>query len=96
MRPEFHYTRHDFTADFDVICGTADKAKEVQAEFHAICGVPLKREDDTLTFTIGFDRLEEAIITIENAGYSTVDLVARDNDYAIQEYEAGLPYGDPD
>lgn len=89
MRPEFHYTRNDFTADFEAICGTADSAKEVLAEFHAICGVPLKREEDTLTFTIGLDRLEEAIITIENAGYSTVDLVARDTDYAIQEHEFG-------
>lgn len=91
MRPEFHYTTGDFEADFEVICGTVEAAQALQAEFPSICGQPLRRDGDTLTFTIGLDRLEEVVITIENAGYSTVDIVSRDEDYAIQEYEAGLP-----
>lgn len=96
MKPEFQYTRGDYTAYFEAICGTPEVAVALQNKFSAICGEPLKRENDTVTFTIGLDRLEEAIMTIESAGYATLDLVARDTDYAIQEYEAGLPYGDTD
>ena len=51
MRPEFHYTRNDFTADFEAICGSAEAARALQVEFPSICGQPLKRDGDTLTFT---------------------------------------------
>ncbi len=91
MRPEFHFTRRDFLADFEIVCGTADDARTLLKEFPALCGVPLHRQDDTLFCTLDLDRLEEAILLIEGAGYSTVDRNARDEDYAIQEYEAGLP-----
>lgn len=90
MKPEFHYTRGDYTASFDVICGTPAAAEAVRDVLPHLCGVALKRDGDTLHFTIGIDRLDEAILTIESVGYATLDLVARDEDYAIQEYEAGL------
>lgn len=90
MKPEFHFTRHDFTASFEAICGTVADAQKLLEEFPRICGVPLRCEGDTLMFTLPLDDLDEAIVLLEQAGYVTVDLVDRDEDYAIQEYEGGL------
>ena len=81
MKPEFHYTMDDYTARFEVICGTPEVADRVRREFPAICGSPLRRVNDTLFFNLSIDRLDGAIIMIEEAGYPTIDLAA-DTSYA--------------
>jgi len=91
MKPEFHFTRKDFTAEFEAICGTVAEAERLLSEFPSICGVVPVRDKDTLTFTLHLDHLDEALLLLERAGYATFDLVARDTDYALQDWSSDVP-----
>ena len=85
MKPEFHYIRKEADAPFEVICGTPNAAVALLLEFPTICGVIPELDGDTLTFELGLDRLDEALVLIEAAGYETVDLLTGDDDYDTQD-----------
>ena len=87
MKPEFRFTRSDFIVEFEVQCTTSGEARKLQLEFPSICNAPWTKFGRTLMCSLKLRELDGALLEIQNAGYDILDITARDNDYAIQEYE---------
>ena len=75
---QFQYTKNERGASFGGVFDTIEDARSFQRDLATICGGEVFRQKDQITFFVGLDRLDEAIILLEQAGFSTEDVEAND------------------
>jgi hypothetical protein len=89
MKAHFVYERGDHRVTFTGFCGGPAEARALREAMPMLCGVPWVQEQDAIEASIEIERLEEAIETLESAGFATVDGDARDFDAAHQDWDSG-------
>ena len=70
-KPEFYYMECGSTVRFSACCGSPPQSVDVQSKIQTVCGIQLERQEDFVWFDVDRDRVDEAIIELESAGYAT-------------------------